>query len=342
MTVLRPIGYEDRLSVVDHLDELRKRLFVCIGALVVAFCVCFALNHPLINALNRALPASAKAGLGDQAHQNATLHSVFDHIHGDALGLSRALANAYVTLPATAQHPAQRLHVTVPGGAQAAAQIARNAKRGARALPATASAQEKPIVIGPMESFTTTLMVAAYFALMITLPIVLYQLYAFMIPALSKDERRLAVPSMIAAPLLFVAGCVFSYFAVVPPAMHFLQGYNASEFQVLLQAKSFYKFEILLIMGIGLVFEVPLVLLALQKAGVLTANTLTLNWRYALVVIAVLVAALPGVDPVTMAMETLPLIGLYVLSIFLLRFVEYRDRRRVLAEARRATRTPPD
>ncbi len=137
------------------------------------------------------------------------------------------------------------------------------------------------MTIGPSEAFTTTLMVAGYFALMVTLPMLLYQLYAFVIPALSRDERRIAVPSMIAAPLLFVAGCVFTYFAIVPPAMHFLQGYNSNDFTNLLQAKAYYKFEIILMMGIGLAFQVPLLLLALQKVGMITASTLTLNWRYA-------------------------------------------------------------
>ena len=73
-----------------------------------------------------------------------------------------------------------------------------------------------------------TMAVAAYFALMVTLPLLLYQLYAFVIPALSKNERRVAIPTMVAAPLLFLAGAVFTYFAVLPPAVHFLQGYNSA------------------------------------------------------------------------------------------------------------------
>ncbi|MGH2842180.1 MAG: twin-arginine translocase subunit TatC, partial [Solirubrobacteraceae bacterium] len=234
MTVLRPIQHEARLSVIDHLDELRKRIFVSGGTLFVAFGLCFAYNQPLIRALNRALPASAKTGLGDQAHQDATLHSVFN-------GLGQALHGLADKL--------QAAHSVVPGAARYAAQAAHLAHVGASVLPATASSQERPIVFGVGEGFTTTLMVAAYFALMITLPVLLYQLYAFVIPALSKTERRVAVPSMIAAPFLFVAGCVFSYFAVLPPAVHFLQGYNSSVFQVVVQASSYYKFEIMLIMG---------------------------------------------------------------------------------------------
>lgn len=327
MTVLRPIKHEDRLSVVDHLDELRTRLIVCLVALGVAFCACFAFNHPLINVLNRALPASAKTGLGDQAHQDATLHNVYVRYDDDAKAFKRYLA----------QHPSAdpALLAFVSGFEQASAEAA-------KVLPANASGQEKPVVIGPGEAFTTTMTVAGYFAVMLTLPLLLYQIYAFVIPALSREERRVAVPAMMAAPGLFVAGCIFSYFAIVPPAIHFLQGYNSTEFQVLIGAGSYYKFEILLIMGIGLVFEVPLLLLALQKAGIITAKTLTLNWRYATVLIAVIAAALPGVDPVTMLMETLPLVLVYLASIVLLKFVERQNARRVLAEAKRATEAPDD
>jgi sec-independent protein translocase protein TatC len=268
MTTLRPISHEDRLSVIDHLDELRRRLFVSVGALLVAFLLCFAFNGQLINVLNKPLPPASKTGLGSQDTQDAALHKVLLGIENGAAALDSALA---------------RSHGVVPGASRAANEISAAARYGVKVLPKDASPQEKPITIGPSEAFTTTLMVVGYFALMITLPILLYQLYAFVIPALSKEERKVAVPSMIAAPVLFIAGCVFTYFAIVPPAIHFLQGYNSSDFQNLLQAKAYYKFEIFLMMGIGLAFQVPLLLLALQKVGIITASTLTLNWRYATV-----------------------------------------------------------
>jgi sec-independent protein translocase protein TatC len=321
MTVLRPISHEDRLSVIDHLDELRTRLIISVAALLVVFLFCFWQNGPLIDVLNHALPPSAKTGLGDQAHQDASEHGAFLDVRAAAEDLK-----VYI-----ARDPAQR-----SGLAPVANQLLAGANKGIKSTPVQAGDQEKPIVFGVSESFTTTLLVAGYFALMITLPLLLYQLYAFVIPALSKDERRIAVPSMIAAPLLFVVGIAFTYFAILPPAVHFLQGYNSTKFQVVVQASSYYKFEVLLMLGIGLAFEVPLLLLALQKVGMITASTLTLNWRYATVLIAVIAAALPGVDPVTMMMETLPLVLLYVASIVLLKFVEHRNARRLAAEARRA------
>jgi sec-independent protein translocase protein TatC len=310
---VRPIGHEDRLSIIDHLDELRTRLFICGGVLLVVFCLCFWQNTHLLSILNRALPDAAKTGLGAQPHEDANLHHAMAKLQTSLQALTAGLADS-------------------KGVSASAVTAARNAAAAAgeakRALPKKASQQEKPITIGVGESFTTTITVVGYFALLISLPLLLYQLYAFIIPALSRDERRIAVPAMVAAPVLFVVGVVFTYFAVLPPAVHFLQGYNSTHFQNLVQAKSYYNFELLIMLALGLAFQVPLVLLGLQKLGVITAQTLTVNWRYAVVIIAVVGAALPAVDPVTTALECAPLLVLYLASIILLRLVEYRAARR--------------
>jgi sec-independent protein translocase protein TatC len=315
---LRPIGHEDQLSIIDHLDELRSRLLICALALAVAFGVCFWQNHALIDALNRALPQAAKSGLGAQGTVNNDLASFFADFERQ---LTAASAGLQVSkgVPASVGRDFDNL--------------ARDAGHISKLLPKDASAQAKPITIGIGESFTTTLLVVGYFSLLFTLPLLLYQFYAFVLPALSREERRVAVPTMIAAPALFVVGVVFTYFAILPPAVHFLQGYNSKDFQILEQASSYYKFEVLLMLGLGLLFQVPLLLLGLQKLGVITASTLTLNWRYATVIIAVIAAALPGVDPVTMMLETLPLLLLYGASIVMLKWVERRNRKRELTHA---------
>lgn len=309
---LRPIGQDDRLSIIDHLDEVRSRLLICLAALLVAFCLCFWQNHSLLNLLNHALPSAAKSGLGHQPRLDAQLAQNLKaaSLDLDKLAVYLEQSKNVASGAATATH----------GAAAALAKVAKE-------YPQSASAQEKPIVVGVGEGFTVTMLISAYFALLFTLPLLLYQIYAFVIPALSRAERRVATPVVIAAPVLFLIGATFTYFAVLPPAVHFLQGYNNTEFQVLIGANSYYKFEILLMMGIGVAFQVPLLALGLQRVGAITASTLTLNWRYALVIIAVIVAALPGVDPVTMTMETLPLVALYLLSIVLLKWVEHRNRR---------------
>jgi sec-independent protein translocase protein TatC len=314
---IRPIGHEDRLSVVDHLDELRSRLIVCGVVVLIAFAACFWQNHALLKILNRALPHSstiaAQSSLADLPSQESRQHAGAVKIEQGAGALAAASHDPAVTA--------------------AANEIAQGAREIARATPKSTPSQVKPITIGLGEPFTTTLTVAAYFALLFSLPVLIYQGYAFVIPALNPTERRVAIPVMAAAPVLFAAGVVFTYAVVLPPAVHFLQGYNSGNFDILVQAKAYYSFEILTMLGIGLAFQLPLGLLALDRIGAINARTLRRQWRYATVIIAVIAAALPGADPVTTALEMLPLILLYLASIALLSAADRRDAKRAAAEA---------
>ncbi len=316
--VLRPIGHEDRLSIVDHLDELRSRLIVCLAALLVAFGVCFWQNHALLSVLNRALPhvssVSGQHGLGSVPNRSAK----------ERAGLLKTAAafDALAAAPGTSNQ-----------AKLAYAQAAQGISTAANTLPATAQLQEKPITIGVGEPFTTTITVAAYFALLFTLPVLIYEGYAFVIPALNPSERRAAIPLMAVAPALFLIGVAFAYVVVLPPAVHFLQGYNSDSFDVLVQAKAYYTFEIFTMLGIGLAFQLPLGLLALHRLGVIDGHTLTRHWRYATVIIAVIAAAMPGADPVTTGLEALPLVVLFLASIVMLRIADRRAAARAAAEA---------
>jgi sec-independent protein translocase protein TatC len=314
--VLRPIGHDERLSIVDHLDELRSRLIVCGVALVVAFAGCFWQNHALLNVLNRALPASSPK-------------TAANHLSGltnDSVTEARDLAKVAAGAAALAQSPSQSA-----ADRQHFAQIAGGAAAAAKALPQS-TPKRLPITIGIGEPFTTTLTVAAYFALLFALPVLIYEGYAFVIPALKADERRIALPLMTVAPALFVAGVAFAYEIVLPPAVRFLQGYNSQNFDILVQAKTYYTFEIFTMLGIGVAFQLPLGLLALQRIGAINARTLTRNWRYATVIIAVIAAAMPGADPVTTGLEMLPLVLLYMASIVLLKIADRRAAARAAAE----------
>jgi sec-independent protein translocase protein TatC len=315
--VLRPIGHEDRLSIVDHLDELRSRLMVCLAVLIAAFAVCFWQNNALIHVLNRALPHVST--VGEHGLAAVRSQSVKER---DGLLKSAAAFRALASQPGLSAQ-SQQAYMTAAEGITAAA----------NSLPKSAPSQEKPITIGVGESFTTTLTVAAYFALLFALPLIIYEAYAFVIPALNPNERRLATPVMVAAPLLFIMGVAFAYFIVLPPAVKFLQGYNSGQFDVLVQAKAYYTFEIFTMLGIGLAFQLPLALLALHRLGVINGQTLTRHWRYAVVIIAVIAAAMPGADPVTTALEASPLVLLFLVSIVMLRIA---DRRAARAAAKAA------
>jgi sec-independent protein translocase protein TatC len=315
---IRPIGHDDRLSIVDHLDELRSRLIVCLAVLVVAFGLCFWQNNHLLTVLNRALPDNTTAATHNGLASVPSEAVQFRQLFTKQAAAATALANAPGTSAQTRQ---------------AYLQSAAAFSQAAKTLPESLPSQEKPITIGVGESFTTTLTVAAYFALLFSLPVLIYEGYAFVIPALAKNERRAALPVMAAAPLLFLAGVVFTYLVVLPPAVHFLQGYNADQFQILVQAKSYYSFEILTMLAVGVAFQLPLGLLGLHRVGVINGSTLTRHWRYATVIIAVIAAAMPGADPVTTGLETLPLVILFLVSIVLLKIADRRAAARAAAEA---------
>jgi sec-independent protein translocase protein TatC len=229
----KPIGHEDRLSLVDHLDELRTRLIVSLLAFGAAFGFCFWQNHWILKVLN-------------------------DPLNG-----------------------------------------------------------REPVTLGVAEPFTTTLTVSAYMAILIALPVLLYQAYAFVIPAFSPNERRTAFPLLLMVPFLFIAGVVFGYFVVIPAAIKFLTHFNADEFNTQIRAREYYSFVALALLSMGILFQIPIGILVAVRIGITTPKQLRKNRRYAILVIAIIAMLLPGVDPVTMLISMAPLIVLYELSILL-------------------------
>jgi sec-independent protein translocase protein TatC len=178
---------------------------------------------------------------------------------------------------------------------------------------------KKLLTLGVTEAFTTTMTVAAAGAAVLALPIVLWQLYGFVLPAFSPGERRTIVPVLMLFPLLLVAGVAFAYFVVMPAAVHFLLGFNDSQFNIQVRSRDYYSFFSLTMLSSALVFQLPLVILAITRLGIATTGQLRRNRRYAYLGIALLAAALPGVDPVSMLVEMVPLLVLYELSIVLAR-----------------------
>jgi sec-independent protein translocase protein TatC len=234
---VRPVSHEDRLSLVEHLDELRTRLIVSAVAFGVALALCFWQNHLLLEIASGPLPSNHK----------------------------------------------------------------------------------QLLTFGVTEPFTTTVTVAAYGAIILALPVILYQAYAYVLPAFSESERRVALPIMLMAPLLFLAGVAFAYFVVMPAAVKFLLNFNDSQFNVQVRARDYYSFFSMTMLAGGVIFQLPLAILAVTRLGVVSIAQLRSNRRYAYLVIAVIAAALPGVDPVSMLLEMVPLLALYELSILLAR-----------------------
>jgi sec-independent protein translocase protein TatC len=300
-----PIAHDEKLSLVDHLDELRTRLIISILALVIAFGFAFWQNNALLNVLNKPLnhatahaTKSSKTPVGAQAR--------FDTAQRRAL-------QANVAALGRLSHSRAALSVKDRAALATAASANAVALRAAPRKPPV----QRPVTLGLAEPFTQTLAVAAYFALLLALPVILFQAYAFILPAVSPRERRVVTPLLTMIPLLFIVGVVFAYFLVLPAAIGFLQGFNRGQFEVLVQAKQYYTFTIMTMAAMGLLFQIPVGILALTRLGMVTPRQLRQNRRYAIVGIAIVAALLPGVDPVTTLIEMIPLLLLYELSILL-------------------------
>jgi sec-independent protein translocase protein TatC len=176
---------------------------------------------------------------------------------------------------------------------------------------------KKLITFGVTEPFTTTVTVAAYGAIVLSLPIILYQLYAYVLPAFSPHEKRAVLPILLLFPALFLAGIAFAYFVVMPAAVKFLLNFNDTQFNIQVRAKDYYSFFSTTMLAGALVFQLPLAILAVTRLGIVKVEWLTKNRRYAYLVIAVIAAALPGVDPISMIIEMVPLLVLFELSILI-------------------------
>ena len=322
-TAIRPIGHEDRLSLVDHLDELRTRLIVCVVALGIAFGVCLWQNHALLNFINKPLQQQTRKqiarGHGPLGQTAITQQALLGVAANDGRALQALSSDASLS-------PATRAGLSA---------IAADLQHAVAKVPKTPPG-DKPVTLGVGEPFTTTLLVSAIFALILTLPVILFMLYGFVIPAFNPLERRIVLPLMLAIPFLFVAGVAFGYYVVLPAATRFFLNFNTSEFNVLVQAGPYYRFAATVLLAMGLVFQVPVAILALTRSGIVTPAWLRHQRRYAIVACAAIAAFLPG-DFVTLLLETIPLYLLFEASILLASLMERRDARRAAASARAET-----
>jgi sec-independent protein translocase protein TatC len=232
---LRRVAPDERLSVVDHLDELRNRIIVSVLALVVAFIAMYVVHDRLLHVLQWPLPAG----------------------------------------------------------------------------------HDKLITFSPTEPFMTVIKVVFYAAILIALPVWLYQLYAFVIPAVTHQSRRKSLVVVGGVSALFVAGVAFGYFVVLPVALHWLLSFGGDTFSVQLRAGEYYSFITTMLLASGILFEVPVAMLAFARMGLVTAAVYRRQWRVAIVAIAFIAAILPGGDPFSMILLMIPQILLYLLGIWL-------------------------
>jgi sec-independent protein translocase protein TatC len=331
VSVIRPIGHEDRLSLVEHLDELRTRLIASLVVVGIVFGFTYWQNHRILHIVNKPLASAQQVGkhgsrdtLSGAAQFDVGVGRVFKKLgpalQADARAQSAVAADGAIS-PATRQALAEssrQLHALAPLVRQAAAAAPQRINR-------------QPITFGVAEPFVTTFTVAGYAALLLSLPFILYQAYAFVLPAFSPRERRVAVPLMLTVPALFVAGVVFGYFVALPRAVGFLQNFNSSSFDILIRAQDYYKFAVVVLGLLGLLFQIPVGVLVLTRLGVVTPRQLAKNRGYVILAISIIAAvATPTPDPVTMLVTMAPMVVLFELSVVLARI--FRPRGGSLAE----------
>ncbi len=329
-TKVRPIGHEDRLSIVDHLDELRTRLVICIAAFAVCFGIAYWQNNAILKVINTPF-TDAKApgkqsdftkGSSGALAQTARYDRVVAEALTAAARSTKSNQDALAALLVTARNVPAGTVSDVRESSRRAADFLLKAQAVGRAIP---DATPKPVTLGVTEPFVTTFTVSAYAALLLALPFILFQIYAFLLPAFSPQERKTAVPFMAMVPVLFVCGVLFGYFVALPRAVDFLLNFNADKFDILVGAQQYYKFSIVLLLAVGLLFQIPVGVLAITRLGILTPQQLSKNRGYIVLAVAVIAAvATPTPDPITMLVTMAPLIILFELSLLLARIFHKR------------------
>jgi sec-independent protein translocase protein TatC len=182
------------------------------------------------------------------------------------------------------------------------------------------------LTLGVAEPFLTSVWVALWAGFLLALPVVLWQLWSFLAPAFEEHTQRLVAYFVLLSTALLAAGLAFGYFVALPAAVHFLTNYDNNLFNVQIRARDYISFSMTVLLAVALVFELPIFVLALVRLGVLTTKQLRSNRRLGYFIVAIIGVLLPGIDPVTTAVETIPLWILYELSIWLSVFVERRAR----------------
>ena len=310
---LRPVGHDTRLSVVSHLEELRTRLIVSLLAVAVAFGLCFWQNHQLLHIINEPLAHNTQQQVRSGHGPLGATYSV----QRSARDIATQLATVVGVLQTQAKSPAARAALT-----QSQTSLGHDITRLSKAPQG-----DLPVTLGIGEPFTTTITVTFLFALILALPVLLLQAYGFFMPAFGPRQRRRMLPVALSIPVLFAAGVMFGYLVVLPAALHFFQNFNSSEFNVLVQASQYYKFAATTLLAMGLLFQIPVAIIAVTRAGLVTPAQLRHNRRWAVLACCLIAAILPG-DAITMLLETLPLYILFEASVLLATVSEHRERRR--------------
>ncbi|CDM66696.1 twin-arginine translocase subunit TatC [Pyrinomonas methylaliphatogenes] len=321
-----------QMSFLEHLEELRRRIIYSIAFVFVSFIFCWFVSDHIYNFL--AIPI--RQALAEAQERQLPLGGLTG---GEKIlpldSLKEGDVGRYVFAETT------RLGTSViPAGTAVQARVARDAKgqiglftdepiiagatvipRGVR-LPIELDARSLPgiddklIVTTAMEPFSLYVKVSLYAAICLSVPFILWQIWAFVSPGLYPHERAYALPFILLSTISFVIGAAFAYYVIFPPAATYLLGLG-QDFRLLLRATDYFDFIILVMLGMGVIFQMPAITYVLARIGLVSAGLLVRIWRPALIVILIAAAVLsPTNDVPNMMLFAAPMILLYIVSIF--------------------------
>jgi sec-independent protein translocase protein TatC len=324
-----------QMSFLDHLDELRGRLIRSVAFIFVMLVGCWFVSDYIYNFL--AVPV--KRALAQAQRRELPLGGLTGQETFKSLGdLKENEAGRYVFTETT------KLGASViPPGASVAAKLLKDSQgqlglftdeqlytgqvvipKGVR-LPfdpnakpqALLGADDKLIVTTAMEPFSLYVKVSLYAAFVLSMPFLLWQIWAFVSPGLYPHERSYVTPFILLSSISFVIGAAFAYYIIFPPAATYLLGLG-QDFRLLLKADDYFDFIILVMLAMGVVFQMPAIAYVLSRIGLITARFLLRTWKTALIVILIAAAVLsPTNDIPNMLLFAAPMIVLYVVSIFI-------------------------
>lgn len=323
-----------QMSFLDHFDEFRKRLIKSLVIVTIAFLFCWIVSDKIYNFL--AVPV--QEALTEAQRRQVPIK---DGLTGDekVLKLSELKEGdkgRYVFDRAT------NIGVTVvASGTSVQAIVAKNKEnqiglftdediytsnavipKGIR-LPvdfelkdvSTQSENERLIVTTAPEGFTLYVTVSLYSAIALSIPFLLLQIWGFVSPALYKHEKKYVTPFVLLSTVSFVIGAAFAYYILFPPAVKYLLSLS-SDFQLLLRATDYFDFITLIMLAMGIIFQMPAIAYVLSRIGIITAGFLIKSWKIALVVILIVAAFVsPTGDVPNMMLFATPMMGLYLVSI---------------------------
>ena len=341
-TFLRPLtkgkGTEDELggqmSFLEHLDELRKRLIRAVLFVFIAGMACWFVSdriyaflavpveRALAEAQRQQLPINGLTGNEKllpltSLQENEVGRYIFPQetkmgnivIPGGVSVLARAVKGAQGNLGLFTEEPLYAGNTIIPKGVRLPVDFAATSKQ-------FSGTSDKLIVTSAMEPFALYVKVSLYAALSLSIPFLLWQIWAFVSPGLYPHERGYVTPFIALSSISFVLGAMFAYKVIFPPAAKYLLGLG-SDFRLLLKADDYFDFIILVMLGMGIVFQMPAVTYVLARIGLVTARFLVRIWKTALIVILISAAVLsPTSDIPNMLLFAAPMIVLYIVSIF--------------------------